>query len=169
MKMPGRSTITVDAPACAAPSPKLPSGYTYMLSTLVMLPRTFVKTGRVFEQGNRSRIACAAISDHAPPTSLASCTWHIPSPGRLPAKTLSVSNAKPHAATASSSQASAPRDCLTQFQRSRMIDDILACHFNARICDLIGTPPALKKWLLLIFMLGIWHGRAQDRRRVRRR
>jgi hypothetical protein len=51
--MPGRSTITVDAPACAAPSPKLPSGYTYMLSILVMLPRTFVKAGRVFEQGNR--------------------------------------------------------------------------------------------------------------------
>jgi hypothetical protein len=53
MKMPGRSTITVDAPAWEALSSKLSSSYTSMLSILVKLPRTFVKIRRVFRQGNR--------------------------------------------------------------------------------------------------------------------
>jgi hypothetical protein len=53
MKIPCRSTITVDAPVCKALSPKRPFGYTSVVSILVKLPRTFVKVARVCGQSDR--------------------------------------------------------------------------------------------------------------------
>jgi hypothetical protein len=53
MKMPCRSTITVDAPVCEALSPKRPLGYTSVVSIVVKLPRTFVKVERVCGQSDR--------------------------------------------------------------------------------------------------------------------
>jgi hypothetical protein len=53
MKMPCRSTFTVDAPVCEALSPKRPLGYTSMASIIVKLPRAFVKVRRVRGQSDR--------------------------------------------------------------------------------------------------------------------